>query len=250
MAAFNSFFKYTLFLAVTLLVLAVIKIFDISYPMTFTITNTTKTTEFSVVGEGKVEVVPDTATVEAGISVQGVATAQKAQDMLDEVNNKLIAAMKALDIEKKDITTSNYSIIPNYQYFPTGNKIDGYNGSASVSIKVRKIPLLTKVITEATNAGANNIQGSRFNIENPEKYREQARDKAIENAKTQAKKLAKDLGISLGKIINISESSQGNVYPVYGKAMMAAPDAGGGGPQIEPGTQTVTSTVTLYFEKK
>lgn len=218
--------------------------------MTFTITNTTKTTEFSVVGEGKVEAVPDTATVEAGISVQGVATAQKAQDMLDEVNNKLIAAMKALNIEKKDITTSNYSIIPNYQYLPAGNKIDGYNGSASVSIKVRKIPLLTKVITEATNAGANNIQGSRFNIENPEKYREQARDKAIENAKMQAAKLAKNLGISLGKIVNVVESTSGNVYPMY-DMKSAAPIAGGeSGPQVEPGTQTVTSTVALYFEKK
>lgn len=252
MTSLNSFFKYSLFLAVTLLVLAIIKVFDISYPMTFTITNTTKTSEFSVVGEGKVEAVPDTAYVDAGITVNKAASAEKAESMLSDVNNKLIAAMKALGIEKADIKTSNYSITPNYEYISTGNKVDGYNGNATITIKVKNIPLLSKVISEVTNAGANNISGTRFVIDNPEKYREQARDRAIENAKTQAAKLAKNLGISLGKVINVVESSSNNYYPRY-DALMSAPKAAGGGesgPVVEPGTQTVTSTVTLYFEKK
>ncbi len=250
MAAFNSFFKYTLFLAVTLLVLAIIKIFDISYPMTFTITNTTKTTEFSVIGEGKVDVTPDTAKVDAGISVNRIDTAKNAEQILSDVNNKIIAAMKDLGIDKADIKTSSFSITPNYQYIATGNKIDGYNGNATVSIKVRKVPLLTQVISEATKAGANNIQDTRFSIDKPEKYREEARDKAIENAKSQAQKLARNLGISLGKIVNVVESTSGNAYPLY-DMKLSAPMAGeGGGPQVEPGTQTVTSTVTLFFEKK
>lgn len=249
MSALKNLLVYTGALIITLIVLYLIKIFDVSYPFTLTITNTTKTSELAVVGEGKVEVVPDIVTVTAGISVNAVDTAEKAQKALDEVNNKIIEKMKGLGIEKKDIKTSNYSITPNYQYTPTGNKVDGYNGNATVAIKVRKIPLASKVITEATAAGANNIQGTSFETENPEKYRELAREKAIENAKQQALKLAKELGISLGRIVNIAESSPRDIYPIYAKAEMAT-TGDGSGPRIEPGSQTVTSTVTLYFEKK
>jgi len=108
--------------------------------------------------------------------------------------------------------------------------------------------LASKVIETATTAGANQIQGSRFVVDKPELYREEAREKAIKNAKEQAEKMAKNLGIKLGKIVNIIESSPSQPIAFYGKAY--AEGLGGGGPILEQGTQTVTSVVTLYFEKK
>lgn len=236
--------NYSLFLFLTLIALLVVKKLDISYPLT--ITTTTKSTELAVVGEGKVEVIPDTAYIDVGISVNNVETADKAQEMLSSVNNKIIEAVKKLGIVKEDIKTANYSVYPNYSYEEKTSKITGYNGNATVTIKVKEMKLTSQVITEATNVGANQIHGVRFEIDKPEKYREQARDKAIENAREQAEQLAKKLGIKLGRVVNIVESAPERIYPLYGKAI---PEAGGGGPQIEPGSQTITSTVTLYFEK-
>lgn len=201
-----------------------------------------------MVGEGKVDVTPDTASINAGISVTNAASVQAAQNQVDTINNKIIAEMTALGIEKKDIQTSNYSVNPNYNYDGV-RSIDGYNANAQVSIKTQQLDLVSQIISKATEAGANEIYGVNFSIDDPSKFREQARDEAIANAKEQAKKLADQLGIELGDITNIVEADQGGPVPYLRSAAMEGA-GGGGGPAIEPGTQTVQSTVTLFFEKK
>lgn len=232
----------------TLLVLYFIKLFDISYPMT--IVTTTRSSELSVVGEGKIDVIPDVAYVDAGVTISNLSTVADVQKNMDEVNNKIIQAMQGLGIKKEDIRTSNYSINPNYSYENNQNNISGYNGNASITVKVRTVSLVTKVIEEVTKAGANQVQGARFDIDKPENYREKARDKAIQNAKDQAQKLAQTLGLRLGKIVNIVESSPNQGPIAYPMMEAKIGMGGGGGAQVEPGTQTITSLVTLYFERK
>ncbi len=245
----SKYLKDSIIVVFVILVgLLLIKVFDISYPIT--VVTTTKSSELSVVGEGKVDVVPDTATIDAGISVTNGATPTDVQKNIDEVNNKIIAALQKLGIQKKDITTSNYSISPNFEFVANQNRIAGYNGNVNISIKVKNVQMVSQVIQEVTKAGANQVQGARFSVDNPEKDRERARNIAIQNAKTQAQKLAKTLGIRLGKITNIVESSPPQGPIVYPMARFEAGIAGSGGPQIEPGNQTISSVVTLFFEKK
>lgn len=235
---------YISILLATLVFLIVIKNFDIAYPLLITTTN--KSTELSVVGEGKVDVVPDSSTIDAGISISNANSVETARQEIDSVNNKIIDGVKALGIAKEDIKSTNYSITPAFSYDGGKNTQNGYNGNATVSVKVKNISILSKVIEEVTKAGANQIYATRFNIENPEKYREEARNLAIENAKTQAKKMADQLGIKLGRVVNIAESAPGQIYPV---AMGLGASSKAEGANIEPGTQTISSTVTLYFEK-
>ena len=234
---------------VSLAGLYLIKVFDISYPLT--LVTISKSAEMAVVGEGKLEVTPDTAYVDAGITVNNSPTVGEAQSTIDAVNNKIIEAMKNLGIEKADIKTSNYSVNPNYTYDNGQNKINGYNGNATIQIRVRNTQIASKVIEEATKAGANQIQGERFVVDKPEKYREEVRNIAIQNAKDQAAKMAKNLGIKLGKVVNIVESVPSSNEPYRYAAL---PMTGGGvsdqGVNIEQGSQTLTSTVTLYFEKQ
>ncbi|HRN70361.1 MAG TPA: SIMPL domain-containing protein, partial [Candidatus Woesebacteria bacterium] len=61
-----------------------VKFLNISIPVL--VTNTSRSTELSVVGEGKVEVIPDTAKVDVGISVQNAATVEAAQTEMDKTN--------------------------------------------------------------------------------------------------------------------------------------------------------------------
>lgn len=224
-------------------------LFNVSFPVM--VTNTTRSTELSVVGEGKVEVVPDTAKVDVGVTVQKAATVEAAQSEIDKTNNAIIEAMKGLGIDKKNIQTSNYSIYPAYDYSSGNEKPDGFSGNVTISIKTNKVAQVSQVIEAATKAGANQVQGTTFQVENPDKYREEARNEAIANAKEQANQLAKSLGIKLGKVVNIVEyspSSSGPV-PMYDMATSAR-GMGGGGPSIEAGSQEISSVVTLYFEKK
>ncbi len=242
-------FKYFFLSVIVVLAgLYLIKALDISYPLT--VTSTTKSSELSVVGEGKVNIVPDTAYVDAGVTVNNAPTVDAVQQQIDAVNNKIVDALKNLGIKKEDIKTSNYSVTPNYNYERQTDTISGYNGNVTVTIKLTKTDLSAKVIEAVTQAGANQVGGVRFAVDNPDKFRELARDAAISNAKEQAQKLAKQLGITLGKITNIVEESPSQLSPIYGA--LSAKGMGGGvaAPQIEPGSQTITSVVTLYFEKK
>ena len=241
--------NFIVVVTVSFIGLCLIKVFDISYPLT--LVTTSKSSELAVVGEGKIEVTPDTAYVDAGITVDNRQTVLEVQATISTINNKIIEAMKNIGVEKTDIKTSSYSVNPNYVYDNNQNKITGYNGNATIQIRVRNTEMASKVIEEATKAGANQIQGERFTVDNPEKYREEARNKAIQNAKDQAEKMAKSLGIKLGKIVNIIESTPDNSSNFkYDALPMAGGGAGGSGLNIEQGSQTLTSTVTLYFEKK
>ena len=241
---------YASILLLTFFALFAIKIFNVSYPLE--ITTTSRSSELAVIGEGKVEIVPDTAYVDVGITVNNARTVVDAQNTINATNNQILSQMKSLGIKKEDIKTSNYSINPDYSYEGNTSRIRGYNGTVTLSIKVTKLDLISQVIEKATSAGANQVQGTRFEVDKPEKYREQAREEAIANAKEQAQKLAKNLGITLGRVVNIVELSPQDTIPqpYFKTAQLETQALGGGGPTIEPGTQTITSTVTLYFEKK
>lgn len=238
---------YAAILILTVIALVAIKYFNISYPINVFTSQVSR--ELSVVGEGKVEVVPDTAVVEVGITVNNSSTAREAQKQLTQTNNQIVTALTNIGLAKKDIKTTNISVYPNYNYEGGNNNIIGYNGNATLSVTVKQVDKASQVVDVATQNGANEVRGPNFTLDKPEKYREQARNLAINNAKDQAKKLAQNLGIKLGKIVNIVESTPTNDQVYYPR--MAAEGLGGGsGPSYEPGSQTITSTVTLYFEKK
>jgi uncharacterized protein len=241
---------YSALVVITVLALFVIKFFNISYPLE--VTTSTTSNELSVVGEGKVDVVPDTAYVNVGITVNNKSNAKEAQNSINTINNNIIQALDKLGIPKKNIKTTNYSVYPEYDYNSSERTIVGYNGNATLEVKTDKVSLATQVVDIATENGANEIQGTRFEVNNPEKYREEARNKAIENAKEQAEKLAGTLGIKLGRVVNVVESGSANSYQPFleGKLMAADGRGGASSSSFEPGNQTITSIVTLFFEKK
>ena len=245
----NTIIGVAITLMLGLLFLVIIKAFNIYYPIR--VTTASSSSELSVVGEGKVDVVPDTAYIDVGINVTNAPTVDEAQKQIDTANNSIIAAMSKLGIKKEDIKTSNYSIYPNQTYDGPTPRTTGYNGNVTITIKAKGTQIASRVIEDATKAGANQVQGTRFVVENPEKYREQARSKAIANAKEQAQKIAGDLGIKLGKVVNVVEYSPNTAgMPMYDMAREGMGAMGGGGPQLEAGSQSITSVVTLYFEKK
>lgn len=256
----SSFFKenrflatYTLAVIITIIALWLINYFNISYPLT--ITSRTASGELAVVGVGRVDATPNTATVDLGIVVNDAKTIEEASTQINKVNNAIVQNLQGIGIDKADIKTSNYSIVPNYDYTRGAGAIIGYNGNTTVTVKVKDTSKLPQVIEAGTKGGANQVMGTNYMIEKPETYQEQAREKAIQNAKEQAQKLADELGIRLGKVVNIVEATGGSgpVPMYYDKVALSVEGRGGTNapvPDLQPGSQTITSTVTLYFEKR
>lgn len=218
-------------------------------PIPFTVTSVTtnKTDTFSVTGEGKVYVVPDIAIISAGVQAQA-GTVKLVQDQLNKNMNAVSAAVKAAGVDSKDIQTNGYNINPMYDYRAGTPRITGYQASSNVMVKVRAIDSANSVIDAATAAGANQVGGITFDLDDKTKAQNEAREKAVADAKSKAENAAKIAGFSLGKVINYSEDFGGAPRPIL---MMAKADAGmdaGAPTQVEPGSNEVTVTVTLSYQ--
>lgn len=212
----------------------------------------------TVSAEGKVSATPDLATVTLGVVSQG-NNAADVQDQNSKKINKIIDFVKAQGITKDDISTSQFNIYPRYDYTAGKNEINGYEARQTISIKVRGVDKSTdklgKVLDGATNNGANEVSGVSLSFEDPDNLRQEARQQAIAKAKVKAQELAKTAGITLGKVVSVSESgSVGYPVPMYADAA----GMGGGGmsleksvsPNIEPGSQDITAQMSVVFEVK
>lgn len=258
----KGFFTTAGVVVAVLLGLFIAKVFGLNVPVLNK--SEFQSMQFSVTGEGKVEVKPDVANVSGGVTVQKAQNNNAAQDELKKKHNDMVVAIKALGIKEEDIKTENYNVYPDYSYevMPmngTANNIkpQTYSGSVNITVKVRNSDknndLVGKVQQAMQNFGANTFQGISYDIDDESVYKEQARSLAIADAKMQAKKLEKDLGITFGKLVNFIEMDNG-VYPMYDKAMtMSTANAAGGSTEqinAQSGTKTITIKVQLMYENK
>jgi len=211
---------------------------------------TTNTVSFS--GEGKVTAKPDIATISASILTQAVDS-KVAQDSNSTKSSAVDAFLKKQGIADKDIKTSGYNVTPQYKYPPMGGQptITGYQVTQSYEIKVRDLSKISAVLSGLVTAGANQVTNLGLTIENPDAIQAQARQLAIDNAKKKATELEKQVGISLGKIVNFTEGSNG--YPGIMQYDTKIGGMGGGAdtaPVISVGENEVTSNVTITYQIK
>jgi len=235
--------------AVILFFIALFAYTKLAGPIPFSVNSisTTKTDTFSVTGEGKVNAPPDIALVSVGVQAQAPSV-KAVQDQLNKNINAVSAAVKSTGVDAKDIQTSGYNINPMYDYNGGAQRITGYQASTNLTIKVRAIDKANAVIDAATAAGANQVGGISFDVNDKTKAQNDARQKAVADAKFKAENAAKIAGFTLGKIINYSEDFGGAPRPI---PMMAKAEVGlgaGAPTQVEPGTNEVTVTVTLSYQ--
>ena len=200
---------------------------------------------------GKVTVVPDIAKVNFGIEAQGQIL-KRVQDDVNAKSKKLTDALEKLGIDEKDIKTSNYSVSPEYDYSNSPYRINGYRVSTNYEVKITDFEKVNDALTIATESGANIIGNINFEVNDKtkEEMTQKAREEAVKLAKGKAEGLAKASGITLGKIINVTESF-GYDYPrpiVYAKEL----SIGAGDSQeianVTPGETEISVTVSLSYE--
>lgn len=199
----------------------------------------------TVSGEGKIFAKPDIGEINLGVTNEA-KTVSEAQSESMEAINKIMAFLKSAGIEEKDIKTTNYSIIPVYDYTEHKQTLRGYSVSQNLDIKIRDLAKSGDIVAGAAENGANLVGGLSFTIDEPDTLKTEARSQAIEKAKTKAEKLAEDLGVKLGKLINFSESG-GEMPRIYYSESLggAAPSAA---PQIPTGENQITIDVSLTYE--
>lgn len=206
----------------------------------------------SVSADAKVSAAPDIASLSFGLQTRQ-PTAEAAVARLKKDIDSIIAAVKKLGIEEKDIGTENFWMNPAYDY-TNGSQIPrGFDATQSLRVKVRDLSKVGEVLTAATAAGANQAGGVTFSIDDPDELKAQARQMAIEKAQAKAKVLADSLGMRIVRMTGFGEDGQNPVAPMMAREAMAygMGGMGGGGDtalSIPSGEQDVTSYVTLTYE--
>lgn len=197
--------------------------------------------------------VPDLAIVAAGSISEG-KTAREAMignaTKMTNVFDVLIAA----GIEKKDITTSQLSLQPRYNYGDRQNgrriqRIDGYEARNTVTVKSDDIEKVGVMLDALVKAGVNNINNVSFAVKDPKAAKAQAREQAIMDAREKAQDMAKAAGVKLGRLTSISESG-GNFTPRPYQQFARSASLESAPTPVSAGEQTLSVTVNLSYEIK
>lgn len=197
----------------------------------------------SITGRGEVEFAADAADITLGVQIDRASTAGVALSQLTKTMDAVLAAIEKSGIEKTAISTHGYSLYPQYDYVDGTSSVGGYTASQTVTITVDDLDTnadkVSSVITAASAAGANQVQGITFKPSNIEELKQQARLEAIQDAKSKADGLAQALGVRLGRItswwetvIQSPDMVGGGPYPMYAEGL-----GGGGGSGTIPTEQ-------------
>ena len=183
----------------------------------------------SVTGNGVAYGKPDIATAQIGVQSRSTDPAQAVDDVTAKMS-AILAALKGLGIDEKDIQTTNFSVSVQQDVNPeTGQLKDmfTYVVDNTVTVTMRDLSQVGDVLGKAVGAGANSIYGVNFTVSDQAALEAEARGKAMADAKARAEQLAKAAGVTLDAPMNISEYSSGPIP--YAADYKAAPAVGVGG---------------------
>ena len=201
----------------------------------------------TVSATGKADAAPDRATVSAGVVKQG-KTAREAMQGNATLMTAVFDELEAANIPKKNITTSQLTLQPQYDYRdrkkPT---IKGYEARNTVTVKSDDIEQVGPMLDALVRAGVNKINNVQFSIKDPKLALDKARTDAIREARDKAKNMAEAAGVKLGPLLSINEGSRGiNPRPslAYGAAIERQSLAT---TPISAGDQTLSVTVNMSY---
>ncbi len=216
-------------------------------------------TMLSLSAQGQSFSAPDLGVFTAGVTGSG-KTAGAALAANSAKMNQVIAALKKAGIADKDIQTSNLSLNPVYADMSNQRTVDpleqqvppiiGYQVYNMVTVKQRKLDRFGNVIDALVSAGANQVNGPSFQMEDADAAADQARADAIKKALARAQIYASASGLRVIRVLTITEGGGYNPSPpiMYARAAMADMAGASPAPPVAPGEVQSGASVTVTFE--
>ena len=200
----------------------------------------------STAGHGEIRVIPDIAEVRAGVTITAPTAAQALAANSSRMQS-VFAALRKMGVPEKNIQTTNLYVSPQYSN-GEGNaarRLTGYQVSNDVTVRLEDVGKVGSALDALVAAGANQMNGISFSIQNPAPMLERARAEAVADARTRAETYAKAAGVTLGTVLSISEGGAEAPRPVMYRmaAAMAAPPT-----PVAAGEQTVSADVAMVWE--
>jgi len=194
-----------------------------------------------------VEAAPDIATVSAGVTTQA-GTAVEAMRTNAAAMNAVVARIKQLGVAERDIQTSGISLGAMYDYNQQTQRqvFRGYQASNRVSVKLRRIDTTGEVLDALVAAGATDLGGPEWSIDDDTAARAQARKAAFGKARAQALEYARMAGYADLKLLEVNESiASRQPVPMF---RAVAEQAAAAPTPVQPGMVQTGVMVTVKYE--
>ncbi|GGD92912.1 SIMPL domain-containing protein [Aureimonas endophytica] len=210
--------------------------------------------EVTVSGSGEAHGAPDRATVTFAVQRSG-KTAREALDAANQAMTEVVAGMKALVIESRDLQTSGFAITPQYRYDNDGNgnskppELVGYEVRNGLTLRLRDVGKVGEVLDRAVTLGVNSGGDVAFEVADPAQLRLAARQDAVRDAAANAKALAEAAGATLGEVLRIEAFDGGPMPPAPMPMLRMAADAAASkaAVPVEAGESTVHADVRVTY---
>ncbi|MBK0329051.1 SIMPL domain-containing protein [Rhodobacteraceae bacterium F11138] len=200
----------------------------------------------TVTGEGRIEAVPDMATVTLGVTNEA-PEAKAAMDATSAAVAQVLDRLQAMGLEPRDIQTQRFSLNPVWsdRGYSDGKRpeITGFVASNMVMARVRDIETLGPVLDAVISEGANDFNGLQFGVQDNKPLIEAARKEAVEDGIAKARQLAEAAGVTLGPVVSIADHGGNNPRPMK----MELASARDGSMPVAAGEISLTASVSMVF---
>jgi hypothetical protein len=232
----------------SILLLAVIGLFTLAACAGPVGTTSEQPHTISVTGNGIAYGKPDAAVASIGMQTRNPDAGRAVTENTEKMNS-IIAALKNLGIDEKDIQTANFSVYASQNYDPqTGQPTTiEYVADNTVSVTIRDLNKVGEALGKAVDAGANSIYGVSFTVSDQTKLEAEAREKAMADAKARAEQLAAAAGVSLDEPLSISEYIASGPIPYYDVRAEVAVGGGAAPVPVQGGQISVTMQVSVTY---
>ncbi|WP_228243236.1 SIMPL domain-containing protein [Porphyrobacter sp. GA68] len=203
--------------------------------------------ELSVFEE--VEAKPDTVTIGAGV-VTDAPTAVEALRQNSAAMQRVIDRIKAAGVAERDIQTTGLNLSARYDYDNQQRRqiFLGYQARNTVSVKFRDVQRAGPILDALVAAGANDVNGPSFSIENDEQYKATARRNALQKAQRQAEEYARAAGYTGVRLLLVNEALHGRARAESGAIMVTAARMDAAAPPVEPGVIGTGVQINVTYE--
>ncbi|HMP62256.1 MAG TPA: SIMPL domain-containing protein [Phenylobacterium sp.] len=208
-----------------------------------------RATTLNLSAMGEVDVAPDMAIISLGVQTEA-ATAQEAMQANARQMTQVMAALRRAGIAERDIQTSNLNLSAQYDYQQNEPpRLRGYQASNQVTIKVRDLSRLGAAVDATVSAGANQVNGISFGLNDPAAARNAARQAAVADLRAKAELYAQATGYRVGRLVSLSEgASYSPPMPPMPMMAMARAESFKDSTPVSAGEMTVRVDINALYE--
>ncbi len=177
----------------------------------------------NVYGSAVLRTEPDRAVAEIGIA-RVASTAKAAFSETGKAVEAVIRSVRRNRLSSDAVEVSRVVLTTAYEGFGQTQKFIGYRARVTFRIMIDRLDGVERVLTDAVEAGANEVTGVKYLTSQLAELRAQARREAVVAARRKAEVYCGAAGVVLGRVLHIEDVNPDSMVHRGGQVEASGPD--------------------------